>query len=55
MKVFLFHLQCCYLYHSVLMGSFLFAKMMGLENNIYFADRIDYVDWSACQDRYLAD
>ena len=35
MKVSSFRLRCCCLFPFGLMGSFLFAKMMGLENNIY--------------------
>ena len=38
-----------------LMGSFLFAKCFGLENNIYIADRFDYADWIAFENRHLAD
>jgi multidrug efflux pump subunit AcrB len=38
-----------------LMGSFLFARMFGLENNILPANGSDYVDRSAGKNGYLAD
>lgn len=38
-----------------LMGTFLFAKIAGLENNIYLQTRFDYVDRFACQDSHSVD
>ena len=38
-----------------LMGSFLFAKFMGLENNIYLQNRSDHVDRVVGEDRHLID
>ena len=48
MKVFLIPFAVLLSVPFGLMGSFLFAKMMGLENNIYLQIWFDYVDWFAC-------